>query len=282
MSKILSSLGWIAILAGTLVAQNASMEVLESLLHSSKCSERLEAVKQISIDCPGQSLVFLKQVSSDPDKYVRERAVQALGTCGDRNAISTVVCSLQDRDEFVRWRAVQALGSLRASDVITDLAPLVNDHFWRVRASTCDLLGAIALEQIQPEKPETGSRVIDAHIKKLLLRGLEDPDERVKLAAAVSLARNLDKAAFIPLTELLKEGSLFTRDAAAQGLGELGDHKAVGILIEGLEDPRNSVSCEGANWANWGIVKALRKLTGQAYGSSAPLWRHWYERSLRN
>jgi HEAT repeat protein len=52
-------------------------------------------------------------------------------------------------------------------------------------------------------------------IKLLLMRGLEDRDERVKLAVAAALAKGGNSEAHGPLIELLRTGSLFIRDGAA-------------------------------------------------------------------
>ena len=124
-----------------------------------------------------------------------------------------------------------------------------------------------------------GNQVIEP-LRGYLILGLEDPDERVRLASAWALARNRDGAAYEPLTTLLKDGSLFVRNEAALALGDLGEMRAVIPLVEAVADPRNTESEQGRDWARWGAVKALVKLTGQDFGLKLDQWRQWIKNNM--
>jgi hypothetical protein len=97
-------------------------------------------VRALAFNCPAESLEYLERAAGDPDRYVRERAVQALSRSDVKKAIKNVVPALRDRDEYVRWRALQGLCRLRARNVVTEIAPLAGDSFWKVRTSTHKLL----------------------------------------------------------------------------------------------------------------------------------------------
>ncbi len=248
-----------------LVAQVPS-ELVQAL-DSPEPAARLDAIRRVAIGFPSQSLPFLLHAAEDQDALVRERAVQGLGISGNPQALASVKKALKDQDEFVRWRAVQALALLGATDAVDDLAPLVVDSSWRVKATALEVLGTV----VHPEAPASD------RIDLLLKQGLEDHDERVMLAAARTLAKGRSREAYTPLIELLAKGSLFTREEAALALAKLGDFKAVKPLIEALAEPRNHRSEEGLDWACWGIVKALFTLTGQNFGLNNSQWNEWYE-----
>ncbi len=248
---------------------------LSAALGSSQAAVRLQAVRSLALDYPQESLPLMRQAAADPDPLVRERAVQALAISGGRACEAPLNSALSDPVWFVRWRAVQGLKEIGARGLSEKAAAaLAADECWRVRVSLYELAGDIltgtlhaAAAESRPESPWL----------RLLLGGLKDNDERVRLATATALAANHDPAAFEPLTALLKDGTLFTRDAAALALGTLGDRRAAPALLEALTDPRNEFSDEGRDWACWGAAKALSALSGKDFGLDATAWRKWME-----
>ena len=257
-----------------------SLEELGRLLQSSNPAERFQAVRQIAIDYTEQGISFLLQAAEDKDELVRERAIQGLAAAGGMQAVAAAGRALGDPDPFVRWRAVQALSRLGVMDVVEQLGALVGDQSWRVKVTALELLGTIAGERMKRTSAEISSKQVIEPIRSYLLRALQDPDERVRLAAAWALARNRDGAAYEPLITLLKDGSLFIRDEAALALGDLGEMRAAILLVEAMTDPRNTESEEGRDWARWGAVKALVKLTGEDFGLNADKWNEWIKNNL--
>ncbi|HUU28849.1 MAG TPA: HEAT repeat domain-containing protein [archaeon] len=248
---------------------------LTSRLDSPNPAVRLEVVREIALGCTPESLPLLIRAAGDQDEDVRERAVQGLGLSGSPRAIETVTQALKDPDEFVRWRAVQALERLGANDVIEDLAILAADKSWRVKVSVYRFLGTID-SVISNESPVgLPGKQKREQIRQVLLGGLEEPDERVRLAAASALAVNKDPAALEPLLDLLKNGSMLARGAAGEALGDLGDPAAIDALIEAVADPRNTEEQDGRDWARWGAVKGLVKLTGLNFRADAQKWLDW-------
>ena|GEM_PF-6449188 len=258
----------------------APLEKLGRQLQSPNPAERLDAVRQIAINYTEQGLPFLLQAAEDRDEFVRERAIQGLDAAGGIQAVTAARKALEDPDPFVRWRAVQALSRLGVRDVVEQLGALLADESWRVKVTALELLGTIAGERMKRSSAEISSNQVIEPVRSYLIGGLEDPDERVSLAAAWALARNRDGAAYEPLITLLKDGSLFVRNEAALALGDLGDPWAAIPLVEAVADPLNAVSEEGRDWANWGAVKALVKLTGQDFGLKVDKWKEWIKNNL--
>ncbi len=259
----------------TLAFAGDSLNELRGRLSAPDPAVRLDAVRRIAVEYYGQGLEALIPATADRDEYVRERAVQALGSSDDQSALAAVITSLDDPAGFVRWRAVQACQSLGLREVTDQLAALTGDRFWRVRLVTFQLLGEIAGELLVSGSSELASSPAGEKIRNLLVAGLNDPDERARVAAARALAASHDMAAFEPLVTMMSESSLFTREQAALGLGELGSKRALEPLLLALKDPKNTICRQGRDWARWGMVVALEQLTGQGFKTNAAKWRTW-------
>ena len=266
----------LAVLVFITTAAAQGLDELARGLDSPQAAVRLEAVRNLALEYPGQSTTYMLKAVKDPDDLVRERAVQAIGILGGAQAEPTLVQSLRDPAWFVRWRAVQSLSKLGSRSVVGELAPLAADPSWQVRASSYEMLGDIARARLRPRSGEAAPNPSDSRIRDLLVKGLEDRDESVRLAAATQLAKIADGAVYQPLIGLLQGGSLFARDGAALALGLLGDKRAIGPLIEAVADPRNVLCEEGRDWARWGAVKALVALTGKNFNINLAEWRRWY------
>jgi HEAT repeat protein len=266
---------FLAVLLGLTALWAESLSGLAVRLDSPQAAVRLDAVRSLAVDYPQESLPLMLRSARDTYPLVRERAVQALGISGGRVFESSLDSALADPVWFVRWRALQGLKSVGALGLSEKAAAgLAGDQSWQVRVSLYELAGDILAGTQRSASAENRP---DSPARALLVKGLSDSDERVRLAAAAALARNHDPVALEPLTTLLKDGSLVTRDAAALALGALGDRRAAGALIEALSDPRNEASDEGRDWARWGVVKALNALSGQDFGMDIAQWRKWME-----
>jgi len=269
------AMAFLTAVAGSL--RGDSLEETARQLKSADPAVRLYAVKKIAVDFHGQGQELLLAAVVDEDEYVRERAVQALAASGLSLAAGALEAALADRSPFVRWRALQGLTGTGARVAVDKVGPLVTDPSWRVRVTACAYLGQIALQEIRKKSIELNDSPEGRRIRDYLAQATADGDERVRLAGARALARNHDGAAFAPLVELLQRGSLFTRDEAALGLGDLGDRKAVEPLIAALEARENRVSDEGRDWAVWGAASALEKITGESYRTDSKKWKDWLE-----
>jgi len=254
------------------VARAANIEEVAVQLDSPNPAVRLEALRRITLDYTPGSFPLLVRAAADRDEDVRERAVQGLGLTGSARAVEPVKRALKDTDEFVRWRALQALVRLSAWDTVDDLAGLVADDSWRVKICVCGLLGTINSETSKKSPGKIPANQQRERIKGLLLAGLEDQDERVRLAAASALAGNRDSAALEPLLDILKNGSMMARSEAGAALGDLGEPAAIKPLLDAISDPRNREEPDGSDFARWGPVRGLVKITGRDFGCDAAIY----------
>lgn len=90
------------------------------------------------------ALRLLRVMATDPAPLVRAAAIQALAELGDRAAIGDILPLLRDADRWVREKAVEAVGAFKAAKALDPLmALLADDPEWSVRASAAEALGRL-------------------------------------------------------------------------------------------------------------------------------------------
>ncbi|MCU0727647.1 MAG: HEAT repeat domain-containing protein [Planctomycetes bacterium] len=149
----------------------------------------------------------------------------------------------------------KSLGSFRSEGAIAWLAgPALDDKLPRARELAAAALGETdATAAVRP-----------------LVKALRDANDRVRLTAAASLGRLKAAEAVDDLLKLLHEKEAWpVRGAAIEALGEIGERRAVGPLVQwiGKEEGRLQLDC----------AKALAKLTGENFGAVPEVWKRWWE-----
>lgn len=169
--------------------------------------------------------------------YVRRAAAEALGELHDSDAVSPLVGALQHQDEEVRQKAADALGKLGDACAVAALVNALKDSNEGVRAHAVWALGAIN---------DTGSI-------PSLTTALSDRSPFVR-SAVVGVLRKFGQAAVEPLIAAPLDGNDETRwRAAAKILGDVGDARAAGPLVDRMRTER-SPSLSGY------LARALREL----------------------
>lgn len=156
----------------------------------------------------------------DRDKEVRRAAVFALGRLGREEASLTeqpLIKALGDPEEDVRMAAIRALGNAGGEEAVVPLVELLHPE-------TSDLSEASAGSD--EDGREAGSvKLADWHVKKEVMNSLVDIG---------------DPGAVEPMILLLGDEYYKIRRFAAEGLGKLGDRRAVAPLLKALETERES------------------------------------------
>ncbi len=153
---------------------------------------------------------------------VRGDAAFTLGMIGDERAIEPLIEALQD--ESVRIDALRALGMFEDERAIEPLR-----DFLKSRDRSERNLAARALKGDNP------------NIAKILIPlAKDDPDEIVRGQALRSLGTTKDEEAFQFLTKLLEDEdtSHYEQNCAIEALGDMGDRRAVDLLIKVLREGR--------------------------------------------
>jgi len=135
---------------------------------------------------------------------VRAAAMESFGVARDENAIDELVhTASKDKDPMLRAAAVRALSHFEAERVSPTLIGRLEDEDWVVATEAVTALGELGNERVIPTLIATYTRrrervEVDIRLeilgvlkklratqgRELALEGLDDPDRRVRIAAA--------------------------------------------------------------------------------------------------
>lgn len=177
----------------------------------------------------------------DQEKVARERS--KYGPTADER-IKTLV------DEGQRARGASA--ATQAEFAQSLVTAMLQEHDPRVR---CEIVKIAA--------------ACEADAARAICAGaLEDPDERVRMAACSAWARRGGPEAVRLLgARFQADPELDVRLRALRELGTLGDKEAVPVLARALEDPDPAVQ--------YRAVAALKRVSGRDLGDDVNKWRAW-------
>lgn len=163
--------------------------------------------------------------------------------------VESALRALQSGEETARRRAVGQLGASRHPDAIRPLLVAVGDESWSVRQDAVEALTGFPSESLLPvlesalrEDADAGLRNASMEIyvrlgstaAQPLMALLGDPDEEIRIFAAVMLGSLEDAQAAPALINALADPDVNVRHAAAASLGQMKAPEAVPRLIEAL------------------------------------------------
>ncbi|HVI01059.1 MAG TPA: HEAT repeat domain-containing protein [Enhygromyxa sp.] len=221
----------------------------------------LDALRAASAAVPVERLAPLLQHA-----VTRKGAAALLGVSGSADAVPLMLPLLADDMRGVRAAAIEGLARLRVALADQDLAHVVDDS-----------VAAIDDETKVKVRELIGHRERDVSIAAIALAGLardagavaavlprmEDP---MVYERALALIERLGSAANDALVEVLDSLEVASREALYRLIGALPgevDQRLINLLLEGLEDPLESVAAAACD--------ALRKVGGRS--AMAPLYR---------
>ncbi len=175
---------------------------------------------------------LIRLASSDPNIYVRDRAIWTLGAYGDQRAIEPLVSILKDADATLRQRGIEALGKIGGAESENALAGLL-------LYEENEVVRNLALDQLLS--------LADRRFVALLKDELANPDARVRRNAVEALAETKEPELLETFVDILKsdpESSI--RRLAAHFLGELKSAEAFDALIIAIGDESADVRREAA------------------------------------
>lgn len=177
-----------------------------------------------------RAVSLLSACLKDKNAGVRSTAAMSLGKTGPE-AVTPLLVLLRDEDDSVRLNAAISLGSIGNEEAIRGLLEALTDNSQSVRA-----IAATALGRAGGEKAAKG-------LEKVLLN---DKSAGVRANAASSLGIIESPISQKALIKGTFDTDNFVRENVASALGNAGIHKAVGQLIQLLEDPAPNVVAAAA------------------------------------
>jgi len=174
-------------------------------------------------------LLQVLEEGPDSNRYI---AVQLLGKIGDKRATEPLISVLEKETEAaLREEAAEALGKLGDERAIEPLLrALEQDELMAVRVEAVRGLANLRFREPGP-----------------LVAALEDWAPDVRKEALLGLVRQQYEGLGTHLFHLVQDPDPNIRYLVVQLLGKLGGEKAIGLLIETLEDESGGVREEAAN-----------------------------------
>jgi HEAT repeat protein len=200
---------------------------------------------------------LVKVVERSKNKNVVKHAIIALGEMKDNRAVEPLIYALNSNLVTIRHYSVMALGHIGNAKAVKPLVTIIHkeDEYENVRESAVEALGKIATEEaIDNLVAILGTSLSDKALKVLKVVGkpaveplisavkARDTDYTIRCWSATALGDIGDMRAVEVLLDLLNDagGALTMRlkGHAAEALGKIGDNRAVEPLIKLLEDQR--------------------------------------------
>lgn len=166
----------------------------------------------------------LIETLGDEDELVRIQASESLEVIGVP-AVEPLIAALNSPNKNIRRYSARVLGELGDERAIEPLILNLRDGNKWVRRETSGALSKMGEPATVP-----------------LIQLLEDPDWKVRGAAAWALGRIGSKEAVEPLIKsLLEDENGFVRSGAANALGNIADERAVEPLKKATKDESSYV-----------------------------------------
>jgi len=235
--------------------------VLLPALEDSNAYHRYCAVTMLGFAQAQQAVEPLLAMLKGDDRNGRIYAALALGRIGDSRAVPPLIELLGDKDPAVRWQAEEALGNLKDTRAIQ---PLIKQILAEKDLGTCysgaPHLVIIAKKPYEYDPPPAWALAqIGEPAVPDLLAALENEKCSDPMIFALSLGK-IGGSAIDPLIRLLESPNPKLAAAAAYGLGEARDKRAVPALLTKLNGSNDTVTRQAA--AALGDIGGRRALSG--------------------
>jgi HEAT repeat protein len=222
---------------------------------------------------------------------VRAEAAILAGTIGGEAAVPLLIKASADRDATVRRRAFDGL--VQTGSVAPELVAVATQGI--LDADTWIVVDSVMILDRIPASPDiSGDRVLAAvsaavgrlddhnaaatldlvvrragiHSGPLLMKAL-DAKKPAVVVEALDAAARLRLASAVPkVSRLAKSSDRRLAKAAIDCLARINDSSTIGFLVDLLEGAKDAELMDA-------IAVALRKMTGQLFGTDVSGWRKW-------
>ena len=221
----------------------------------------------------------------DPASEVRPRVPEAFSRLGGKDGASAMVSLLQAKDDAMAKDAAQTLWTVAEHVDVAELLPLLSHQRAETRLAALHAVKTVgdsksweavssagsAVRALTKDKDRTIKELAASMVEKLgapmgdLLALAKSKDDAQRSSAATSLGKSRSLEAFDVLVAMLhKDKDVGVQRSAAEGLGLLGDRRAIPHLAKHLEN--------GVFNFNWYACRALAKLGGPE--ATKLLWKY--------
>ncbi len=228
-----------------------------------RATEEAITIKILSEKPNEESLVRLYSGLSTEDPVTRAFSVMTLDVHDVKQDGKKILSFLKDPDPYVRKLIYRAVGNLEVAGGADALVKAIGTDLQKETEPVCR---GMALRSIGKFK--------DPAYTKILLQGLRDESEFVRMMAAYSLGKVGAKDAMAPLQAAARESSPYLKKAAGEALLQLGQRDGLLPMIEYLNYRALDTSSDNYG-SNLGSV--LMEYTNADLGRDFQKWMEWYQ-----
>jgi len=200
-----------------------------------------------------KAIPHLLELLAEEDKYVRERAIEALGIIGDKSVGKHLIPMLQDSNFWVRKITAEMLENL--GWVPEDDTEKAHYHLAKKNYEKCIEIGEPAVEglikllsHIDEYDPEQKKEIIhvlgeigDMRSCNAIIESMKYGDQSVRETAITALKSLGPVASSIILKELSETSDDKIKEPLIKVLGDIGDEQSAITLIELLQAEKDRI-----------------------------------------
>lgn len=252
--------------------------LVQCLRRDSHREPRLAALEALLAQDGDPPLEALHELLSDPEMIVRNQAIESLVRINRPQSVPQMKRLLHSPSADVRRAAVEVLNGVGADGAIGELVGALSDDDWWVRARAGDALARTAptalLDGVRPliggknaERRELAIDVLrrskDPRILELLLADLTAPstsnDAPRRLAAIRALGELGDSRAIPVLVGQVHSADETLRGAALESLESLADGPQADLVLSAVNEVVDSADDESLRRASLAAVTKLSR-----------------------
>jgi HEAT repeat protein len=251
---------------GDIADDQAAKVLFEATLDEDKFVRRcaVSALVQINLTETIEPLIaHLTKMLHNEDSEVRMEAVRTLGDIRHQRAVEVLFEALRDENKFVHRQAWSEIMQMEAKGTIellvAHLTKMLHNEDSEVRLEAIEVLGRIFVSPL--------GNIRHQRAVEVLLEGLHDRDSRVRYRT-VMCTRFLRpvEPLIAHLTKMLHNEDSEVRIEAVEALGDIGDQRAMKVLLEALRDEDKVVRLHALSAltrikTNWPVEPLIAHLT---------------------
>jgi len=184
---------------------------------------------------------------------VRVASAKALGVIQDDRAIKPLLQMLGDDQPEVRKWAIVSLMNFDNPQIPIKVATLLTDEDYSIR------IAAINLLKIKKD-PSTSANIREA------VKSEEFPMIRRLAAQLLGEIKDIDSVDIL-IDIAIEDTDRFVREDAIIALGQIGDQKAIPVLVEAVADEYKNIQIAAAD--------SLKSITGEDFSRDYAKWSEW-------
>lgn len=172
------------------------------------------------------------------NRAIRLSAAEVLGEIGDQRAVDPLIESLNDENNSVRNSAAVSLGKLKDKRAIKPLLAILRDTDEQAQNNTTSALGELSDEEVQASAIIALGNLRNKKVIRPILKFLTFRNRNLMEAAVLALGELQARVAVEALLKILNnhDKTNLARHFAAVALGKIGDKRALNPLISALSD----------------------------------------------